>query len=64
MRSLTNQFYNQIDHVDFKGLNDTFSQYISQTKTIRPNLYPPEYLNIPEKNLEFIRIIDSDGTVI
>jgi hypothetical protein len=64
IRNLTNQFYNQIDYVDFKGLNDTFTQYISQTSSIRPNLYAPEYLNIPEENLQYIKIIDFDGTEI
>jgi hypothetical protein len=63
IRTLTNQFYNHIDHVDFKGLNDTFSQYISQTRTLKPNLYAPEYLNIPEGNLKFIRVIDYDGRI-
>ena len=64
IRNLTNQFYNQIDYVDFKGLNGTFAQYISQTSSIRPNLYAPEYLNIPEENLQYIKIIDFDGTEI
>jgi len=68
MRDLTTQFYNQIDHVDFKGLNDTFNQYIKDinlntTPPIKPyNLYAPEYLNIPEENLDFIVIYDYDGT--
>jgi hypothetical protein len=62
IRNLTNEFYNQIDYVDFKGLNNTFAQYIGQTTTIKSNLFPPEYLNIPEENLQYIKIIVKDGT--
>jgi len=62
IRSLTTQYYNQIDHVDFKGLNDTFTQYINEDSSIKKNLYAPEYLNIPEANLDYIVIYDYDGT--
>ena len=56
IRDLTIAFNGIVDRVEFRGLNDTFAQYIGETSTIRKNLFAPEYLNINEENLQYIRV--------
>jgi hypothetical protein len=60
INSLSNNFP-VIDHIDFKGLNGTFNQYIDQISTLTQNqkkLYIPEYLNLQKSDLEKIRVIE------
>ena len=57
IRDLSVRFYNEIDHIDFKGLNGTFTQYIEKSSEINSNLFAPEYLNIPNENLGLIKVI-------
>jgi hypothetical protein len=57
IKDLTTNFSRYIDHVDFKGLNGTFTQYISEIATVSKNLYAPEYFNISEENLARINVI-------
>jgi hypothetical protein len=57
IKNLTVSFNGIIDHIDFKGLNNTFNQYIEKIPTIRDNLYAPEYLNISKENLQYIKVI-------
>jgi hypothetical protein len=57
IKELTTNLGRYIDHVDFKGLNGTFTQYVGQVQGVSKSLYAPEYLNIPEENLVNIRVI-------
>ncbi len=57
IRDLTTNFSRYIDHVDFKGLNGTFTQFVSEISTVSKNLYAPEYLNISDENLVNINVI-------
>jgi hypothetical protein len=57
IKDLTTNFGRYIDHVDFRGLNGTFTQYVSQIETVTKNLYAPEHLNISEENLAKINVI-------
>jgi hypothetical protein len=57
IRDLTTNFSRYIDHIDFKGLNGTFTQFVSEISTVSKNLYAPEYLNISEENLVNINVI-------
>lgn len=59
--NLTKQ-YPYIDHIEFKGLNGTFSQYI---KTISNNQSDiPEHFNIPAENMQFIKVFGANGAEI
>jgi hypothetical protein len=56
IKNLTNTF-SIIDHIEFKGLNGTFNQYVREKDTLTRRIYAPEYLNIPRDNLVNINII-------
>jgi hypothetical protein len=56
IKDLTSNFDRYIDHIDFKGLNGTFTQYISEDQSIAKNLYAPEYFNIPLENIPSINV--------
>lgn len=58
IKDLTNGFDRYIDHIDFKGLNGTFTQYIKEDPSISKNLYAPEYFNIPLENISSINVIE------
>ena len=62
IRDLSLQYYNEIDHIDFKGLNGSFQQHIEKIGGISQNLFAPEYLNIPKDNLSLIKIIQTNQT--
>lgn len=57
IKDLTTNFSRYIDHVDFKGLNGTFTQFVNEISTVSKNLYAPEYLNVSEENLASINVI-------
>jgi hypothetical protein len=57
IKDLSTAFSRYIDHVDFKGLNGTFTQYVGEIASVSKNLYAPEYLNISEENLASINVI-------
>jgi hypothetical protein len=61
IKELTTAFSRYIDHVDFKGLNGTFTQYISEITTVATNLYAPEYLNISDVNLANVVVKQIDA---
>jgi hypothetical protein len=56
IKDLTSSFDRYIDHIDFKGLNGTFTQYIKEDATITKNLFAPEYFNIPIENIISINV--------
>jgi hypothetical protein len=56
IKDLTSSFDRYIDHIDFKGLNGTFTQYIKEDATITKNLFAPEYFNIPIENIVSINV--------
>jgi hypothetical protein len=58
IKDLTSSFDRYIDHIDFKGLNGTFTQYIKEDSTIFKNLFAPEYFNIPLENISSINVIE------
>jgi hypothetical protein len=60
INSLTSNFP-IIDHIDFKGLNSTFNQYVDQISSLtlaQRKQYVPEYLNLQKSDLEKIRVIE------
>jgi len=58
MKDLSDEF-DEIDHIDFKGLNGTFNQYIKKTSSNTINLYAPEHFQIPLENLVNIRVLEA-----
>lgn len=58
-------FPESITRIEFKGLNDTFAQHIGRTAGVREGEYAPEHLNIPNENLQYIRVgTESNGRFI
>jgi hypothetical protein len=55
IKELTAAFPNNISYIIFKGLNDTFNQYLEFSKGT--GLSAPEYFSIPNNNLQFIKVI-------
>ena len=51
---VNNNFNDQIDHIDFRGLNDSFNQYITKISNIDESLHVPEWLNILPDSLKRI----------
>jgi hypothetical protein len=56
IKDVSTTFSKFVDHIEFKGLNGTFVQYLSEIETTAKNLFAPEYLNISEANLSKIAI--------
>jgi hypothetical protein len=52
MKDLTEEFEGDIDHIEFKGLNGTFSQHIRRKSSSSLMLSAPEHFQIPLEKLQ------------